>query len=149
MELSKQVGLRDPQAGAMSDLGDIYTSLGEPRTAADHHRHALKIFEEIGSRYGQAKALNGLGEANLAAGRPRDAIIDHTAALDVAVDSGDRAPQARAHTGLGQAHQALGDTGRARHHWRQALAIYTDLGMPEATQVRAQLAMLDDPAHRN
>jgi DNA-binding SARP family transcriptional activator/Tfp pilus assembly protein PilF len=149
LTLSRQVGIRDPQADALTDLGDIHTALGQYGTAADHHRQALAIFEEIGSRYGQAKALNGLGEAGRAAGRPREAIIDHTAALDIAVDSGDRDPQARAHTGLGHAHQALGDLDRARHHWHQALALYTELGVPEAAAVRAQLAALDDRARRN
>jgi hypothetical protein len=36
-------------------------------------------------------------------------------------------------------HQALGDPGQARGHWQEALALYTDMGMPEAEQARASL----------
>ena len=31
----------------------------------------------------------------------------------------------------------------ARHHWRQALALYNDLAVPEADDVHAHLAELD------
>jgi hypothetical protein len=53
--------------------------------------------------------------------------------------------QARAHEGLGHAHRALGDRAQARRHFERALAIYTDLGMPQADTVRAQLAGLSQP----
>jgi hypothetical protein len=38
--------------------------------------------------------------------------------------------------------------GQARHHWPQALTLYTELGAPEADQVRAQLAAAADAEHR-
>jgi DNA-binding SARP family transcriptional activator/Flp pilus assembly protein TadD len=142
LALSREVGLRDPEADALTDLGDVHTALGRFDDAVDHHRQALTIFQEIGSRYGQAKALNGLGEARSAAGRPAEAIAHHNAALDIAVESEDRDPQARAHNGLGHAHHALGDADRARLHWGEALTLYTDLGFPEADEVRARLASL-------
>jgi Flp pilus assembly protein TadD len=52
--------------------------------------------------------------------------------------------RARAHDGLARACDALGDADQARHHWRQALAIFTELGVPEAGQVRAQLDATTD-----
>ena len=54
----------------------------------------------------------------------------------------DRYQQARAHAGLGHAHHATGKHGRARQHWQHALGLYTDLGVPEAGDVRAHLAAL-------
>ena len=35
--------------------------------------------------------------------------------------------------------EALGDEDRARDHYEQALALYTELGVPEADEVRAEL----------
>jgi hypothetical protein len=50
-----------------------------------------------------------------------------------------RSQQARAHCGLASACQVTGDSGQARSHGQQALARYTDLGIPEAEQVRAEI----------
>jgi hypothetical protein len=46
---------------------------------------------------------------------------------------------ARAHNGLGHAHHAGGNPSQGRYHWHVALTLYTDLGVPEAEQVRALL----------
>ncbi len=68
--------------------------------------------------------------------------LEHAAALTLTVETGDRYQQARAHAGLGHAHHATGKHGRARQHWQHALGLYTDLGVPEAGDVRAHLAAL-------
>src|SRR5204862_3361289 len=93
---------------------------------------------------GEALTLNGLGEAAHAAGNPADALTHHTAAHAIATDIGDRDQQARAHTGLGHAHDTLDHPEPARHHYQHALNLYTDLGMPEADQIRTHLATTDD-----
>ena len=36
--------------------------------------------------------------------------------------------------------------GQARHHWQQALTLYTQLGAPEADQVRSELSALEAKA---
>jgi hypothetical protein len=51
--------------------------------------------------------------------------------------------QARAHAGLGHTHLATGHHDHALHHWRQALTLYADLGLPEAHDMHAHLAALD------
>ena len=52
--------------------------------------------------------------------------------------------EADALNSLGQACLADGDPDEARSHWQQALALFTELGVPEAGQVRAQLAAAGD-----
>ena len=54
----------------------------------------------------------------------------------IAAGIGNRNQQARAHTGLGHAHHTLGNPTQARHHYEHALTLYTDLGQPEADQIR-------------
>jgi hypothetical protein len=61
----------------------------------------------------------------------------------VTTDSGERYEQARAHRGLARSYYADGDADQARHHWQQALALYTALDAPEADQIRAQLSTAD------
>ena len=76
-----------------------------------------------------------------AAGHPTDA-------LTIAADIGDRHQQSRAHTGLGYAHHSLANPDRAREHYEHALTLYTDLGMPDADQIRTHLTTIDNQSDR-
>jgi tetratricopeptide (TPR) repeat protein len=89
-----------------------------------------------------------LGETAHATGRPDDALVHHAAALEIATELGARDEQARAHTGLGHAHHALGDAKYALRHYRRALVLYTDLGMPEADEIRTHFADIDEKRGR-
>jgi hypothetical protein len=55
----------------------------------------------------------------------------------LAEQTGYRYQQARAHRGLAAACHAVGQLEQASPHWQYALDIYTDLGVPEAAQIRA------------
>jgi Flp pilus assembly protein TadD len=98
------------------------------------------MFRESGQVSDEAEALNGLGRAFLATGRQEEARAQHAGALSLAIRVGERREQARAHEGLGCVCDDAGDADQARAHWQQALIIYTELGAPEAGQVRDRLA---------
>jgi len=144
LTLYRQSGNHTGEASTLDSLGTLHIHLGQPAQATGHYQQALTIARETSNRGREACALNGLGEAADAAGRPTDALTHHTAAHTIAADTGDRDQQARAHTGLGHAHHALGTPTQARHHYQHALNLYTDLGVPEADQIRAHLAALDN-----
>ncbi|GAA1639773.1 tetratricopeptide repeat protein [Actinoplanes couchii] len=144
-ELCRQVGDRDGEAYVLDSLGLLEIRLGRHARATAYHQQALVIFQESGDRDGEAWALNGLGEAAHAGGRPSEALDRHAAAHEVAVVIGHREQQARACAGTGRAHRALGDPEPAREQFRRALALYTDLGLSGADEVRLLLAALDEP----
>jgi tetratricopeptide (TPR) repeat protein/DNA-binding SARP family transcriptional activator len=147
--LFRQVGLRTGEATALIDLGALCLGRRDLPQAVRHLQQALALLRETRQRDVEADALSGLGDVLLAAGQPRRARARHTAALDLASRIGDKYQQARAHDGLGHACQATGNAGEARRHWEQALALYTELGIPEADQVRAKLgAAADDDRAR-
>jgi DNA-binding SARP family transcriptional activator/tetratricopeptide (TPR) repeat protein len=140
LALFREFGDRPGEANALAGLGLAHLRQGRRQQAASHLQQALAHFHELGDRPGEAEMLNGLGETFLAMGRPADARANHTTALDLSGQVGEKPEQARAHNGLGNAYHALGDPDQARQHWQQALLIYTDVGAPEAGQVRARLA---------
>jgi tetratricopeptide (TPR) repeat protein len=72
-------------------------------------------------------------------GEARTALAQYRGALALASQAGDRFEQARALDGAARALATAGQRGQARAHWQQALAIFSDLGVPEAAQVRARL----------
>jgi hypothetical protein len=78
-------------------------------------------------------------------GDPAAALVQHTAALTIATGTDFRDQQALAHTGLGDTHHTRGDVATAGAHYKRALTLYTELGMPEAEDLRHRLAALDQP----
>jgi len=140
LELCRQTGNRFCEARVLACLGMVRLRQDRPRQAAGRLRRSLALHREAGNPSGQAEALNGLGEALLACGRAGPARDRHADALALATRADDRYEQARAHRGLARACLAAGDAGQAGRHWRQALAGYAALGIPEADQVRAEIA---------
>jgi DNA-binding SARP family transcriptional activator/uncharacterized protein HemY len=139
LALCRETGDRTSEADAQESLGNIELRQGRYPQATSHLEQALALFRETGYRTGEAGVLNSFGELSLATGEPAQGRTQYAAALDLASQTGDKYQQARAHHGLGSSWRHLGDPGRAHHHWRQAVAFYTDLGTPEADAVRILL----------
>jgi DNA-binding SARP family transcriptional activator/Tfp pilus assembly protein PilF len=138
---SRQTGNLACEAYCLVNLGLAEMLQDRFRQAAAHLGRAVAISRKEGDQSAEADALNGLGEISLTIARPGRARIQHTRALGLASDIGDRYEQARAHNGLGRAWHALGEPEAARQHWQAALDSYDDMGVPEADEVRARLAV--------
>ena len=138
LAMSRESGDRYLQARALTRLGRVSYCQGQHAQAAEYHQQALVLSQGIGNLGGQVEALNGAGEAFLATGEPGQAHVCHTTALVITRQTGDRYQQARAHYGLAATCQTSGHDSEAEQHWQEALNIYTDLGVPEATHMRTQ-----------
>jgi tetratricopeptide (TPR) repeat protein len=86
--------------------------------------------------------LNHLGETRHAAGQLAEALDAYQQALAIATELGLHREQARAHGGIGAVTRAS-DPRATREHWEQAIAIYDQLNLPEADQLRDQLSTMD------
>jgi DNA-binding SARP family transcriptional activator/tetratricopeptide (TPR) repeat protein len=139
LALSRESGEAESEAEALTLLGEVELVQGQHQRAGEYQRQALAMFRETRDVAGEVHALTGLGAAVLAAGQPGDAVTQYSAAADLADQIGDKSMSARAHNGLGHAHHADGNPSQGRYHWHVALTLYTDLGVPEAEQVRALL----------
>src|SRR5262249_42183974 len=89
---------------------------------------------------GQATSLNNLGRVYRALGRYRDALARHREAFALCVHLGERLTQGECLREIGSARYALGEPHRAGADWRQALAIFEELDVPDAEEVKALLA---------
>jgi tetratricopeptide (TPR) repeat protein/transcriptional regulator with XRE-family HTH domain len=145
LALFRELGDRISEADALASLGLIHLRQGRPDQAVGHLNHALSICKETGDLSSFAAALNGLGEALLATGRSDAASGPLATALEAATRAGEKYEQARAHNALARASQANHNPAQADDHRNQALALYTNLGAPEADQIRAQLATARTP----
>ncbi|WP_030441782.1 AfsR/SARP family transcriptional regulator [Actinoplanes subtropicus] len=125
LALQRRSGERADEAATLSDRGVIHRALGHHDQSLADLTEALAIAGEIGDRSLEIQALNGLGETLRAMDRLDEAASRHAAALELARETGDRHEEARSHDGLAA---ATGD----RAHDDLAMAIYTDLDVPEA-----------------
>jgi tetratricopeptide (TPR) repeat protein len=141
--LFREAGDRTGEAYALTNLGIVQLRQGYGPLAIDYHEQAQAVAQENRDRFGEAEALNGLGEACLALGQVSQAQAAHIRALDLASLTGDKFEQARAHVSLARAHHAAAEPDEAFGHWQRALALYGDLGTPEAEQIRDRLAAGD------
>jgi tetratricopeptide (TPR) repeat protein len=76
---------------------------------------------------------------------PVQSLAHHQRALALARENGNHHQRALAHNGIGLAHRDLGHPQDARHHWQQAIDLYTTISELEAQRVRAQLDALGSP----
>ncbi|PRY38666.1 AfsR/SARP family transcriptional regulator [Umezawaea tangerina] len=138
LALMRELADRDREGQVLANIGQVLSESGRHAEALEHLRQALAITRETGDRAQETSVLNDFGEAHRAAGLPSQ--TDHQRALANALDIGDRHQQARAHVGLGHA-VAPTDPEAARLHWELSLAVYQELGVPEAEEVAAHLAV--------
>ncbi len=104
---------------------------GRAEAALRHHRRALAIARRLGSPSAVRTVLLGLGETSLRIGRP--AAAEFRQALRLARQARYPMHEALALDGLAHA------TGEPAY-WREALAVFTDLGVAQADLVRQHLA---------
>jgi len=141
-EKYREAGWRPGEGEVFYNTGNINLRLDQPETALEFCQRALAIAHETGSIELEMGALNSLGVAQRTLGQLDDAAARHNQALSLAQRVGDRIEVARAVDGLGTVARLAGNGNDAHAFWTEALAIYTDIGVPQAAEVRAKLSAL-------
>jgi len=128
-------------------MGSVYLRLGRVKDAMEHFTDASQIARKTRSPNSELACLNGLGAVLHASGRPGEARAQYESALHLGHQIGDPTEAARALEGLGDVAQSLDSSVEARVHWTEAMTVYREIGVPQAEQVRAKLAALDEAEH--
>ncbi|GAB3440708.1 tetratricopeptide repeat protein [Actinophytocola sediminis] len=139
LDVARQTHNRADEGKVLSHLGVLTVAAGRFDDALAHHRQAIDLAGQLGSREGTLAASNDLAATLLAAGRAADAVRCLRQLLDSATGADSRYELARAHNGLADALFAEGDPVAARTHWQSAHAAFTEMGVPEAVEVRERL----------
>jgi tetratricopeptide (TPR) repeat protein len=140
LDLLRDMGDRAGEGYCLGYMGTTYERLGQLAVALEHHRAALRIAGDLGDDHLTAELLNRLGSALLRGPRPGTALRSFRRALTLSRRTGNRYQQAHAHRGVAEALTARSDQEAARRHRERAAALYEALGVPEAAEVRAELA---------
>ncbi|ANZ38586.1 SARP family transcriptional regulator [Lentzea guizhouensis] len=139
MEVSRIAGSKWAEANAHHHLGLLYLANHRYDDAMPWLRVALRMYHEVGEQCGEAACHVDLSTALLETGDTEGALSSARTALAVACDAVSPYHQALAHDRLAAVFDRLGAAGAAAH-WQRALALFTELGAPEADGIRARLA---------
>jgi DNA-binding SARP family transcriptional activator/tetratricopeptide (TPR) repeat protein len=127
-------------ASGLQGLGEVSLHRGEYQRAIGQLRQAIALRRKAGDQHGETTALRTLAEALHGAGQSAAARAELAVALRLAAETGNTHQEASGHRDLAESHHRAGGQEQARHHWEQALILYTQLGAPEADEVRSRLA---------
>jgi len=142
LDLLAKGGDRTLKAAVQINIGQVLGRLAQFTKAIDLQLEALATAREDGDRALECMGLSHLGETRHADGQLAEALDAYQQALAIATELGLHREQARAHGGIG-AVTRTSDPRATREHWEQAIAIYDQLNLPEADQLRDQLSTMD------
>jgi DNA-binding SARP family transcriptional activator len=151
LTIRRELGARHGQAHSLTSLGEVYRQQGQYHQAVACLQEALTIYEELDDRHGQAASLTNLGAVYERLGEYDEAVARLQEGLTIYQQLGSPYGQAAALRHLGETLRAVARHRQARAAWQEALAICQALQLPEADQIRAQLAALpaQDPEPAN
>jgi len=138
--MAREGGARYQEASALLGLAAAHRRGGGPDHAIAAARQALDIAVQAGYGLLEGDARTILAAAHRDAGDHVQAVEEAHRALALHRATGQRMGEARTLVVTGHLLHDAGDGAGAAAAWRQALAVFTDVGAPEATDVRALLA---------
>lgn len=137
LALRRELGDREGEDKALNNLGSVLAEQRRFDEAIACFTQSLAISREIGGS--ARRTLNSLGDLYRSQGRADEAIACYEQSLALCRQVGDCYTEASNLRKLGLAVKAVQGVHAARAYWADALAIFTDLGAPEADEVRALL----------
>ncbi|MGW4115743.1 BTAD domain-containing putative transcriptional regulator [Actinosynnema sp. NPDC004786] len=139
LEVSRAAGSRWAEANAHHNLGLLHLASRRYDEAKNRLRAAVTMYREVGEQCGESACHTDLAMVLLESGEGAEAVASARTALSVASAAASPYHQAMAHDRLATVFDRQELPG-AVAHWQRALALFTELGAPEADQVRERLA---------
>jgi tetratricopeptide (TPR) repeat protein len=131
LEIAQEINDRHGEGTALLNLGNAYDALEEVNKAVEVYRQSLEIAQEIGAREGEGRALCNLGITVIQLEMHSEALAYLQAAINVVSETGERSTEAIILYSMAELYQKLGHQDMAQESCEKALAIATDLGLPD------------------
>jgi DNA-binding SARP family transcriptional activator/tetratricopeptide (TPR) repeat protein len=142
LNLKRRAGTREGLGEVLNELGAVCRALGRYDEALARHREALDSMRDTGDRPGECMVRNDYGATLRATGDLTAALEQHRTAMASATRMKLKYEHARALDGIAACLQPT-NPDAARQHWRRALTLYTEMGVPEQHHVTRKLAEID------
>ncbi|WP_405988285.1 AfsR/SARP family transcriptional regulator [Streptomyces sp. NBC_00986] len=139
LEHYRAAGDRAGQAAALNHIGWRQAHLGDHLRALGHCEQALELARSAGDVDGQAHISDSLGYIHHQLGGYQQAVDRYRQAAQLFHATGERHSEAACLTCLGDSHRSAGQSDAAHEVWTRALALTTELGLPDDDPIRAGL----------
>ncbi|MEM3513630.1 MAG: tetratricopeptide repeat protein, partial [Thermoplasmata archaeon] len=106
------------------NIGNIYLSMGDYKSAIRHFEMAIKILTEIGDEYQLTRAYNNIGEANKLSGNVSEAVYYYLKAQELGKKSGNIRIWGYATENLAECYAKLHNFEKARENAEEALKYF-------------------------
>lgn len=127
LEIFRTLKDRSGEAGALSNIGNVYGSLwesvSEKRKALDYYNQTLAILKEIGDRNNEGTLLNNIGVLCKSIGEYEKALAYYNQAVSVQKALGDSNGEAITLLNIGAVYSSLGDNRSAVEYLNRALLL--------------------------
>ncbi|WP_410618327.1 AfsR/SARP family transcriptional regulator [Amycolatopsis sp. cmx-8-4] len=142
LEIVRELGMGAFEASVLRALGDICTSMGDHEQALELADAALAIPGPDGRPVDTRFTQHTRGLALLGLGRLAEGIACISESVEMFFTMGEHYEAADVLSQLGTIHLRHGDGALARECWVRSARLLTELGHPDADDVRAKLAAL-------
>lgn len=132
LDLSIMAGDTPALAQSHNILGILARSQGELAPARTSLEQSLSLAEAIGDPGARVAALNNLALVYSSSGDIKKAINLTEAALNLCISQGDRHREAALHNNMADLLHSAGLTEAAMAHLKQAVSIFTEIGVPQS-----------------
>lgn len=139
LAIYRAIGDRRCEADALNNIGAAFQRTRHFGEAIIHHQKALAVAHALAEPYQEARSLCSIGDVHLQGGHYKSALEDFRGALELSRQIGDLYQEGLALDGIGSAQLYTEGGVAARDRWQQALAIFENIGVPEADAVRSRL----------
>lgn len=130
------------EASVLRALGDICVELGDHEQALRLADAALAVLGPDGEPVDTRFTLHTRGQALVGLGRVEEGIACIGESVEMFFAMGEQYEAADVLAQLGTIHLRNGDRALAREYWLRSVRLLTELGHPDADDVRAKLAAL-------
>ncbi|MDG2227477.1 MAG: tetratricopeptide repeat protein [Flavobacteriales bacterium] len=114
-------------AGAIGNIGYIYSIQGQVKEALDYFNRSLKIEQEIDDKEGVASSLNHIGLIYNNQGKVKEAVDYYSRSLKIREEIGDEKGIALSLNNIGTIYNDKGQVKEALVYYNRSLKIYEDL----------------------
>jgi DNA-binding SARP family transcriptional activator len=136
LRLARAIEARYPEAQALVGLAVAHRHAGQPDRAGSFAWVAVSLTRRAGFRVLEGQALTAVAAVHLDHDEFDLAIRRARQAATLQRETGHRLGEARSLLVLGHALRHTGRTDAGLRCWEQALVLFTDVGAPDADQVR-------------
>jgi tetratricopeptide (TPR) repeat protein len=143
LQLYEQLGDKKGTAASLHNMAGVYLTRGDLDRALALYQESLQLKEQLGDKQGKAASLSQMSNVYLEQQDYATAQRLLEQAIEIGKQVGHLDGIAFDTVKLGQLAQARGDRDAALTYYREGLAIFEQLGMPEAQQVRRMIADLE------